>query len=182
MLRLKEEQLSKLVDAFLKGQVEAFEEIVPLIYQDVLNIAYRYLGNLEDAKDVLQEVLMKIYHNLKFFRKTSKLSTWIYRVTVNAAVDFLRKRKRIFNLGNRYKENKTQRTPLRETIDLRDKEAKVRLAVAGLPLRQKNVFILRHYQSLTISEISEILTCSQSAVKTHLSRAVENLKKNIGGL
>ncbi len=182
MLKAKEKELVELVNSFSKGNEDSFEAIARLIYQDVLNIAYRYLGNLEDAKDVLQEVLMKIYHKVRFFKKDSKLSTWIYRVVVNTAIDFLRKRKRIFNLGSRYKENKQESSSLRDKIDLRDKQAKVRLAVAALPLRQKNVFILRHYQSLPIAEISEILSCSQSAVKTHLYRAIENLKRDLGGL
>ena len=182
MLRAKEEELKILVEAFLKGEMRAFEEMVPLIYQDILNIAYRYLNNLEDAKDVLQEVLMKIYHKVKFFKRDSKLSTWIYRIVVNTAIDAIRRRKRVFNLGNRYEENKNQVRSLRDDIDLRDKERKVKLALAALPLRQKNVFILKHYETLTIAEISEVLSCSQSAVKTHLTRAINNLKNNLGGL
>ena len=182
MLKNKEEQISKLAEIFLLGEQESFRYIASLIHQDILNIAYRYVGNLEDSKDVLQEVLLKIYYNLKSFKKESKFSSWIYRIIINASIDFLRKRRRRFNVKNRYIKNKQEETSSKDKIDEKDKETFVKEAIALLPLRQKSVFVLRHYQRLKIEEISRILGCSQSSVKTHLKRAVDNMIKRMGGI
>ncbi len=182
MLAHKEKQLSELIDAFLTGNEGAFEQMAVLIHQDILNIAYRYLGNLEDAKDVLQEVLLKVYRKLEFFKQTAKFSTWIYRVTVNTTIDFIRRKKRALNLKSRYKKEASESGSLKDVVNGRDKMRILNKACQALPLRQKNVFILKHYQGLTIEEISRVLGCSPSTVKTHLVRAIEALKNNIGGL
>jgi len=182
MLIYKEEELSRLIDQFAGGNLKVFEKIAALIHQDILNIAYRYVGNSEDAKDVLQEVLLKIYRKGELFKKGAKFSTWVYRITINASLDFLRKRKRVFNLFSRYKKNRKEDVALADKIDLRDKKQRLSGAVYDLPLRQKNVFILKHYQGLTIQKISASLACSQSTVKTHLQRAINTLTQKIGGL
>jgi len=181
MFACNEEELDRLVKAFLRGEGEAFGRMAFLVHRDILNIAFRYVGNAEDAKDVLQEVLLKIYQKLKLFKNTAKFTSWLYRMTINTSIDLLRKRKRRFNLGGRYKRDKEVDTSLREEADSRDKKHAVGEALAALPSRQRSVFILRHYQGLRIKEISKILGCSQSTTKTHLKRAIDNLRRNVGG-
>lgn len=180
MLKSKEEDIRRLADNFLNGDSRAFSELARLIYSDILNISYRYLANMEDAKDALQGTLLKIHDGLKYFKNTSKLSTWIYRISINTSLDYLRKRRSIFNLGTRFKsEANTESSSLREELDLKDKKELIRKEVSNLPLRQKNVFILKHYEGLTIEEISSTIGCSESAVKTHLKRAVDVLRKKM---
>ena len=77
MLTLKEEEISQLTEKFLKGEVQAFESMARLVASDIINIAFRYMGNLEDAKDISQEVLFKIYRRMETFAFKSKISTWI---------------------------------------------------------------------------------------------------------
>ncbi len=180
MLKNKEEDIKRLADNFLSGDSLAFNELAKLIYSDVLNISYRYLANMEDAKDALQVSLLKIHGGLKYFRNTSKLSTWIFRITINASLDFLRRRRSIFNLGARYKsEPKTENASLKEELDLKERQVLLRKEISSLPARQKNVFILRHYEGLSIEEISNTIGCSQSSVKTHLKRAVDALQRKM---
>ncbi|MCK5492905.1 MAG: RNA polymerase sigma factor [Candidatus Omnitrophica bacterium] len=182
MLRQREKESLELIESFLKGNDEAFSKIALLIHQDVLNISYRYVGNVEDAKDVLQEVLLKIHNKLIYFKKESKFSTWIYRITINASLDFLRKRKRSWCLKGRYLKNELTTTSLRDDIDIRDKGVIMKKAIEELSLGQKNVFILRHYKGLKIAEISKVLGCSQSSVKTQLKRGIDKIREKIGGL
>jgi RNA polymerase sigma-70 factor (ECF subfamily) len=178
MLVYKEEQLGNLIEKFLSGDEGVFSEIAKLIHEDILNIAYRYVANLEDAKDILQEVLLKIYRQVRFFRGSSKFSTWLYRITVNTSVDFLRKRKNRLALQIKSLQDKKVNISTEDKEEC-EKKFLVQEAMQKLPLRQKNVFILKHYQGFTIEEISKILGCSISTVKTHLLRGIDNLRKNM---
>jgi RNA polymerase sigma-70 factor (ECF subfamily) len=180
MLVYKEEEVKSLMEEFLAGKEPAFEGIARLIHPDILNIAYRYVGNPEDAKDVLQEVLFKIHRSAKSFRSNSKFSTWIFRITVNSSIDFLRKRKKSLDLKSRYLRDRQEQSSGSDDVS-QEKETMVREALEKLSLRQKNVFILKHYQGLTIEEIGNVLGCSLSSVKTHLSRAIYFLRKNMEG-
>ena len=182
MLRQREKESLMLIESFLQGDDKAFAKIALLIHQDVLNISYRYVGNIEDAKDVLQEVLLKIHNKLINFKKESKFSSWIYRITINASLDFLRKKKRGWYLKERYLKNEQTPTSLRDDIDIRDKGVIMKKTIEELSSGQKSVFILRHYKGLKIEEISKVLGCSQSSVKTQLKRGIDKIRKRIGGL
>ena len=180
MLFYKEDELSNLIGAFLGGGTETFEKIARLITADIVNITYRYVGNVEDAKDICQEVLLKIYKQLKSFRGASKVSTWIYRITVNSSIDFLRRRKKNVSLEEAITKSDNSADKMLEHIENKDIHQRVKESLKKLPLRQKNVIILKHYEGLKIKEISKVLGCSESSVKTHLTRAVKNLKKEMG--
>jgi RNA polymerase sigma-70 factor (ECF subfamily) len=175
----KEEALKKLVDSFVGGNQEAFAALATMVHADILNIAYRYLGNIEDAKDVLQEVLIKIHRNLQSFRNASRFSTWMYRITVNAAVDTLRKRKSLFNVAQRFLLDEKEKMSFKAASSSDDKEILIKAAIEELPLRQKNAFILKHYQGFTIEEVSKVMGCSISSIKTHLGRASSNVRKKM---
>ncbi|MBU2102833.1 MAG: RNA polymerase sigma factor [Candidatus Omnitrophota bacterium] len=176
MLKYKEEELAQLVGAFSSGDEAAGDRLLRLIHGDIFNIAYRYVGNHEDAKDVLQEVFVKIYRRVSSFRNASKFSTWLFRVTANTALDFLRARSRVYALDARALED----TRLMRKLDTPDVRLHmIREALVKLSERQKNVFILKHYQGLTIDEISRVFGCSPSSVKTHLGRAVESLQRKL---
>ncbi|MBD3263889.1 MAG: sigma-70 family RNA polymerase sigma factor [Candidatus Omnitrophica bacterium] len=176
MLIYKEDTLQKLIEDFLRGDDNSFRNLAILIHQDVLNISYRYVGNIEDAKDILQEVLIKIHRKVRSFKRRSKASTWIYRLTVNASIDFLRKKRSFFNLKKKASIHKEKYTFSKDK-ETEDKKKVIENMLKVLPLRQKNAFILKHFEGLKIKEISKILKCSQSSVKTHLRRAVDNLRK-----
>ncbi|RKY40210.1 MAG: hypothetical protein DRP76_02415 [Candidatus Omnitrophota bacterium] len=170
----KEKILEELIDEFLKkNEEEILAQILNLIYGEVVSLAYSFTHNQEDAKDIFQEVSFKIYKGLRFFRKKAKASTWIYRITVNTAIDCLRRRKNSQEL----KENCLRSEDMRDKIEKEEKEKILRKAIDKLSPKQKKVFILRHYHYLKIHQISQILNCSPSSVKTHLFRAIENLRR-----
>ena len=181
MLRYKEQELNRWVDQFIAGQQSAIEQIINLIASDIVNIAYYYLGNLEDAKDVCQETCLKLYQKLSSFRGASKVTTWIYRITVNTCIDYLRKGKKTVVLEEAViKDNKDQDQMI-AAMDEHDQRLRIVKTLEALPLRQKNVVILKHFQGLTLKQISKVLGCSESSAKTHLYRGLENLKTKLGG-
>lgn len=173
------------------GQRSSFDALVNLYQQRGLGIAYNMVGNAEDARDVLQEAFVKMYVHIKRFEGRSKFSTWFYRIVVNSALDFLRRRKRaarvFVDIADGHDEGKS---PL-EVADVRFEprrmsEAKefahtVDECIAKLSKMQKSCFILKHQNKLTISEIAEMLKCNPSTVKVHLFRAVENLRQHLAG-
>jgi RNA polymerase sigma-70 factor (ECF subfamily) len=173
----KEEILIQLVEEFIKGKESSFSDILRLLSSDIINLAYRYTYNLEDAKDVFQEVSIKIFKNLRYFKKKARFSTWVYRITVNSCIDFLRRRRSPLEIKDNLIETKSCGS---EVIDREDKKTMIRMALKKLPKTQRNVFILRHYQGFKIVKISKILRCSSSTVKTHLTRAIERLRKELG--
>ena len=171
------------------GQRSSFDALVNLYQQRGLGIAYTMVGNAEDARDVLQEAFVKMYVHIKHFEGRSKFSTWFYRIVVNCALDFLRRRKRAARVFvDRADGHDEGKVPL-EVADVsfqprRISEAKefahtVDECIAKLSKRQKSCFILKHQNKLTISEIAEMLKCNPSTVKVHLFRAVENLRTHL---
>lgn len=178
-----------LVEDVKCGKRSSFDILVSLYQQRGLGIAYNLAGNLEDAKDILQEAFIKMYLNIKGFQQRSRLSTWFYRIVVNCALDFLRKRKRAGRVFVEISDGREGEKPGLEVPDLSFEPRRVGMAkefakeleecIARLSKMQKLCFVLKHQNSLSIQEISETLKRSPSTVKVHLFRAVENLRKSL---
>ena len=83
---------AKLLENAIQGDVDSFEKLIKTYNRYVYNIAYRMMGNEEDAKDMSQEALIKAYRNIGNFKMESSFSTWLYRIVINACKDELRKR------------------------------------------------------------------------------------------
>ena len=181
MLVNKEKEIIRYVEEFLGGEEESFDSLIRLIASDVVNIAYYYVGNTEDAKDLAQDVFIKLYNKLKGFRGQAAVSSWIYRIVTNSSIDFLRRRKKTVTLNEGVTEDTQAESDIRGKMERKDTKEFVQRAIDKLPSRQKEVIILKHFEGLKITQISKILGCSESSVKTHLFRGLENLKKIIGG-
>jgi len=158
-----------IVKAFKEGDETAFDRLFEKYHISVYSICYRYTRNEADARDLTQEVFIKIYRNLRNFKMQSKLFTWVYRITVNACISFKR-RERSFE-------------PLPETkADTHSLGEKVRLKVAidnalrRLPERQRMTFILRHYEGYTFNEIGEIMGITSGAAKANHHHAIRKLR------
>ena len=87
-------QESELIKKAKKGDIAAFEELVRLHEKKVYTIAYKYMGNYEDAGDITQETFIKAYQVIETFRGEASFGTWVYRIAANKALDELRKRKK----------------------------------------------------------------------------------------
>lgn len=178
-----------LIEGIKKGERLSFDALVEMYRQRGINIAYNIVGNLEDAKDVLQEAFVKVYMNIKNFRQESKFSTWFYRIVVNCSIDFLRKKKKsgkVFSdtlVGEDGREKKidvadTKFEPSRIIVNA-ELSRNLQACIDGLSQRQRICFILKHQEGFKIDEISQVLKCSSSTVKVHLFRAVENLRQGL---
>jgi RNA polymerase sigma-70 factor (ECF subfamily) len=172
----------ELIRQFQSGETEAFDRIMKLLEGRALSVAYYWTGHREDALDLVQEAFVRLYKFLPSWKPRASLFTWLYRVIVNLAHDRGRK------LSQNRKVDLDDLPPLEEKGNrhhpsslLLGKEAgkMVAAAVAMLPPRQKAVFILRHYQDLSLKEIARIQRCSLGAVKANLFQALQKLRLSL---
>ncbi|HDP81445.1 MAG TPA: sigma-70 family RNA polymerase sigma factor [Spirochaetes bacterium] len=141
-------------------------------YGRVLNLCFSFAGDEDEARDLAQEVFIKVFTSLKGFKGKSSLSTWIYRVTVNACIDTARKMKR--NRTVPLDENAPAEGPREVRCEASEP---VREAIARLPLRYRTVVILREIEGRSYREMADILGCSIGTIESRLHRGRDMLRK-----
>lgn len=182
---------SQLVEKFLDGDLEAFEELVLLFDKKIYNYCYRMTNNSDDAEDLAQEVFIKVYRNLKAFRKDSKFSTWIYRIAYNTCIDNHRKKRFKLLPLNRGGDDERDMdipspTPLPEDQVISDEQYSIiKECIARLKPEYKSAIILRDIQNYSYREIADILNIPMGTVKSNISRARallrDDLKSRLAG-
>lgn len=153
------------------------------------NLALQYVQNMEDAEEITQDVFLSIYQSIDSFREESKLSTWIYRITINKSIDLINKRNRkkrfafltsLFNSEN----DKLIHEPVHFNhpgVQLEHKEALKNLFVLinQLPEKQQTTLILIKIEQKSLVETANIMEISPKAVESLLHRAKVNLQKKL---
>lgn len=170
------------------GDSAAFERFVKEYQNKIYNTCLGILQNPEDAEDITQEVFISVYRSVHRFREQSTLSTWLYRIAVTAALDLLRKKKRKkrFALVRTLlgAEDKISIPDFHHPgVQLENKERAAILfkAIDELPEKQKTAFILHKLESLSYSDIANILNVSLSSVESLMFRAKQQLRKRLSG-
>jgi RNA polymerase sigma-70 factor (ECF subfamily) len=158
-----------LVKDFKAGQEKAFEAIFDKYRLSVYSICYRYTRNDADARELTQDVFIKIYKNLNKFNEKSKLFTWLYRIVVNTCLSFKRKSRR--------DETLVQDIPVPVSLEQRVRMKKsIDDALKNLPERQRLAFVLRHYDGYTFEEIGQIMEITSGAAKANHYHAIMKLR------
>lgn len=167
----------ELVDRFRKGDEAAFNELVHRYKEKIYWTARRFLQDHDDADEVVQESLLKAYRGLKTFRSDSGVFTWLYRITVNTALNALRKRKAREFLG--IDELTGERGPTSdrpdEQFERTEERTLVEEAIRRLPEKQRAVFVLRFHDQLSYEEIAEILNTSVGGLKANYFHAMRKI-------
>ena len=180
---------SELVIELKNRSQHAFSVLVKTYQNMVFNTVLGIVQQFEEAEDVAQEVFIQVYQSIDGFRGDSKLSTWIYRISITKSLDFVRskKAKKRFSLitniiGFGDKEPTTVAEFHHPGISLDKKEAAVVLfkAISKLPENQKTAFILIKTEGLNYDNVAQILNISVKAVEGLMHRAKENLRKSLG--
>ncbi|MEO8148005.1 MAG: RNA polymerase sigma factor [Bacteroidia bacterium] len=172
------------------GEQSAFKTLVKNFGGKVFNTSIGILQNTEDAEDITQEVFAEVFQSLHQFKGESKLSTWIYRITVSKSLEFLRKknRKKRFGFMQSLFSNDSAE-PIKDIshfhhpgVQLENKERSAILfaAINKLPENQKTAFILHKVEDLSYAEITEVMQVSLSSVESLMFRAKQNLQKLLG--
>jgi len=168
------------------GDVAAFEELIEGYQKKIYNLAYRILGNYEDAGDMAQEALIRIFRSIANFKEQSSFSTWVYRITTNVCLDEIRKKKnkKVISLDEEIHmdDGDMKRQIMSDDIqpdaaaELGELRAFVSDAINSLPEEQRLVITLRDIQGLSYEEISSVLDCPSGTVKSRINRARQALK------
>lgn len=174
-----------------KGDQNAFEELVYRYDRNVLSITMRYAIQEDDAKDLYQEVFIRVYRGLKNFRFQSEFSTWLFRITTNVCLTYKNRSKEHMkvSLNKNYDSDDEQDIGMKELVyegaspleisSGRDLGEVVNEAVESLSPKQKMTFILKHYEGYKIREIAEMMNCKEGTIKKYLFDAVKNLRKKL---
>lgn len=181
---MEENKELDIIGDILNGNTEMFNVITEKYADQLFRVALGYMHSKEEAEDITQEVLIKAYNSLSTFKGNSKLSTWLYRITVNTCLNELKKRKRtslfssIEDIKNKGLDSSNQKNPEQQLIE-EEINLKVRKAIDSLPSKQKTAFILQRYKELSQKEISEVMGISEGAVEQLLQRGKKHLKKRL---
>ena len=159
-----------LIKRAVKGDNTAFETLMEKYMGVIYNIALRMAASRDDADDMTQEIMLKIFRSIDSFKGNSKFSTWIYRVAVNTCLDELKKKKNktVLSLDKEFEDDDGT-----SQIELKDMVA---AAITHLSDEHRAVIVLRDIRGMSYSEIAEIMKCGDGTVKSRISRARAQLK------
>ncbi len=181
--QLPQQSDHELIDAVLDGSAVAFESLIGRYQERIFRLLSRFARDRDEVEDLGQEVFVKVYRKLHTFRRGSGFYTWIYRIAVNSANDYLARMKR-------------RRLQLVEDVDatgdsrrdsddagaaqpLLDEELRevTREVLDGLPDKYRTILILREYEEMSYTGMAELLECSIGTVESRLFRARQRFKE-----
>ena len=177
----------ELVERSKAGDMAAFDSIVRRYQERIFRLAFRLVGDFDEASDVAQETFIKAHQNLTRFRGQARFLTWIYRIALNESNNCLRRNKlrRFISFSSLHSEQLTPASSWDSStpVSLPDAEVEsaqlrqqAQAAIDRLPARQRRVFILRHYEGLSHGAISSIVGCTEGAVRASYFQAVRKLQ------
>jgi len=183
-------EINALIEAHLRGDLRAFDQIVTRYQVRLLNFVYRMIGDRERAEDLVQEAFLRVYRHLDRFDRTRKFSTWIYTIASNLAKNELRNRSRSPLL--RFEQTRTREDEDPRPVDFEDPDSRpdelydrrtlkalVDETVAKLSSHHREVFVLRELEGKSYEEIAEIMHCNLGTVKSRLNRARQSFAELI---
>ena len=178
----------KIIKKAAAGSADAFEQLLLKYQAPIYNLCLRMTGNPEDAADMTQEAFLKAWRSLSSFQFESSFSTWLYRLTTNTCLDYLRSLKRRPQCSLTVEDDEgeeqvldvTDEAPTPEEALLSAEErSQLVHALSQLEASQRQIITLRVVNDLSYAEIAEILDVKEGTVKSRLARARDNLRKKL---
>jgi RNA polymerase sigma-70 factor, ECF subfamily len=176
----------ELVARSIGGDTDCFNQLIKRWERPIYALAYRTLGREEDARDICQETFLRAFRALDGFKGQAKFSSWLYRIALNLCRDWLRRERRApvvatpdgVDLVELAGEGEGVER-LDESVARRDLSRAVARAMRSLPEDQRTAIVLKEYHGLTFQEISELLGCPLSTVKTRLYQGLTVLRREL---
>ena len=180
--------VNKRIKQVLKGDKDAFAEIVDLYQHRLYQVCYRMLGNRHEAEDIAQEAFVRAFINIHSFDQKRKFSTWLYRIATNLCIDRIRKKKPDYYLDAEVRGTEgldmysqiaaSDELPEEELMKLELQE-RIQYEISRLPDKYRSAIVLKYMEELSLQEISEILDLPLGTVKTRIHRGREALRKQL---
>ena len=179
----------QLIARFQSGDERAYIELVNRYRDRLINFVYPFLGDFEQAEDVVQETMLKLYEKKHYYREIAKFSTWIYTIARNLANTELRKKKRrkTTYISRMTKDDREYDIPavqadLNQNLQNEFIRERIHAAIKELPEHFKTVIILRDIQELSYDDISNIVGVPLGTVKSRINRARLQLQAELQDL
>ncbi len=178
----------RVIRRVLDGDADAFEELVRANEKNVYNLALKMTGNEQDALDLSQDAFLKAYTSLPSFNGESRFSVWLYRLTYNLCIDFLRKRKRRQTVPLDGEDENGEPYALQipdpapgpaETAERNQTRREILDAVQALPPNHRQILVMRCVEELSYARIAAELGVGEGTVKSRLNRARAALEKSL---
>ena len=172
---------------FKEGNRNAFDFLVRKYQRQLYSVIYHMTSNREDTADVLQEVFVRVFQNIQQFKGNARFYTWLYRVTINTTLNFLKKRKRHVDMQLDALDNETAMADVLlsdkgvqagdRVLLLKELQKKMNEAFQSLSHSHRTVLVLFEMEGMNHSQIAELLHCSEGTVRSRLHYAKERLKQ-----
>ncbi|MBX3468933.1 MAG: sigma-70 family RNA polymerase sigma factor [Planctomycetes bacterium] len=171
--------------AFQDGDPQAFAALVDLFQERFYRVAYRILGDPDEALDVVQDAFVKVHAAIGSWDREARFGSWAFRIVTNLAIDGLRRRGRERKAweGRAQEQPDVQEDRADEGLAAADQSAlvgQIKAAIEGLPPGQRAIVALRHYEGFSLKEIADIRGCALGTVKSTLHQAFRNLRTSLG--
>lgn len=176
---MDESEVARLVLESRQGSAEAFEGLVSVYQKPIFNVAYRILNDYEDARDVTQNVFLKVYENLERYDKKYRFFSWIYRIAVNESVNLRAAKRSQENID--HAKIKESHTP-EKALNQRELDESIQSALMSLGIDYRIVIVLRHFNHCSYKDMSEILEIPEKTVKSRLFTARSLLRESLSGM
>jgi RNA polymerase sigma-70 factor (ECF subfamily) len=179
---------TELIEQLKQGDETAFKTIVEQWQDMVYNTILGIVQNETEAEDLAQDVFIKVFEKIGTFKGDSKFSTWLYRIATTTALDHLRSKKRkkrfgflqsLTGSGGDEKEQVPDFNHPGVSLDNKERAAVLFKAIETLPENQKSAYMLHKLEGLSYRDVSEVLNTTVSAVESLMSRANQNLRKQL---
>jgi RNA polymerase sigma-70 factor, ECF subfamily len=174
-----------IIEQVLAGNTHIFSELVNRYKNKVFSLVYRFTNDYGDAQDISQEVFINVFRKLYTFNEKASFSTWIYRISYNYCIDWIRKNKKRLRQEPVYDEQielADTGINVEESFLEMQKRVHLRKAILQLDEKYRNVLILFHFQELSYEEIGEVMQLPVKTVETRLYRGRQQLRKYLSGI
>lgn len=174
----------ELLTALARGEEGALDPLMERKTGPLLQLALRMVGDREEARDIVQLTFLRVWEHRQRFNDRWTPNTWLYRITTNLAIDFLRSRKGRQRKAEPVRHHlfgvvESRRRRELADLDRREIERVLRELASGLSERQRAAFLLREVEGLSSSEVAHILGCRESTVRNHLHTARKTLRREL---
>lgn len=182
-LSVREYSDEELVDSALEGNILHFDVLIERWQKPLFNFVQRFMNSEEEAREVCQDAFVNAYRNLAKFKKQSKFSSWLFKIAINRCNTMLHKRKRwkmFFDSmedKDQFSDTWAEERNVEQMLEREQVYDRIRRAIAQLPPEQKTVLLLKEYEGMKFHEISEMLDCPLSTVKSRMYYALDGLRK-----
>ncbi|MGZ8867391.1 MAG: RNA polymerase sigma factor [Thermoanaerobaculia bacterium] len=166
------------VERCLQGDRDAFEPLLVRYERPVYNAVLRMVGDAEEARDIAQEIFVKVFENLPSFDPSRKFFSWMYRVAINETINHIKARRRWEPLSDTFESSRSNPEQAMQEVE-RDRE--IQRALLALDPKYRLAVIVRHFLQLSYAEAAHVLDVPEKTVKSRLFTARQQLKEILEG-